>query len=72
MKNFKGGKLRALFSKSHMSFEVDRAKTKQPSLAEMTETAIKNLETNQKGYVLMVEAGRIRPCSPTEQMPIEH
>ena len=59
MKNFKGGKLRALFSKSHMSFEVDRAKTKQPSLAEMTETAIKNLETNQKGYVLMVEAGRI-------------
>lgn len=59
MKNFKGGKLRALFSKSHMSFEADRDPAEQPSLAEMTETAIKNLKSNQEGYVLMVEAGRI-------------
>jgi alkaline phosphatase len=59
MKNFKDGKLRALFSKSHMSFEADRDPAKQPSLAEMTETAIKNLKSNQEGYVLMVEAGRI-------------
>ena len=59
MKNFKDGKLRALFSKSHMSFEADRDPAKQPSLAEMTETAIRNLKSNQEGYVLMVEAGRI-------------
>ena len=59
MKNFKDGKLRALFSKSHMSFEADRDPAEQPSLAEMTETAIKNLKSNQEGYVLMVEAGRI-------------
>ena len=59
MKNFKDGKLRALFSKSHMSFEADRDPAEQPYLAEMTETAIKNLKSNQEGYVLMVEAGRI-------------
>lgn len=59
MKKFKDGKLRALFSKSHMSFEADRDPAEQPSLAEMTETAIKNLKSNQEGYVLMVEAGRI-------------
>ena len=59
MKNFKDGKLRALFSKSHMSFEADRDPAEQPSLAAMTETAIKNLKSNQEGYVLMVEAGRI-------------
>ena len=59
MKNFKDGKLRALFSKSHMSFEADRDPDVQPSLAEMTKTAIRNLKSNQEGYVLMVEAGRI-------------
>ncbi len=46
-----------LFASSHMSFENDRKS--EPSLTEMTEAAIKHLSQNQKGYFLMVEAGRV-------------
>ncbi|WP_295489514.1 alkaline phosphatase [Sphingorhabdus sp. EL138] len=54
-------KLLGLFEPSHMQFEADRtaAGGKEPSLAEMTTKAIAMLSKNQKGYVLMVEAGRI-------------
>ena len=54
-------KLLGLFEPSHMQFEADRtaAGNKEPSLAEMTTKAIAMLSKNQKGYVLMVEAGRI-------------
>ncbi len=48
-----------LFSQSHMAYEADRASTDQPSLSEMTEFAIKNLQARGTGYFLMVEAGRI-------------
>ena len=50
-----------LFEPSHMRYEVDRPKDAagEPSLAEMTTKAIDMLSTNRKGYVLMVEAGRI-------------
>jgi len=49
-----------LFKNSHMSFEADRDPDKEPSLAEMTSFAIDNLTArDDKGYVLMVEAGRI-------------
>ena len=50
-----------LFSASHMDFEVDRVAggEEQPSLAEMTGFAIDSLSQNKKGYVLMVEGGRI-------------
>jgi len=51
--------LLGLFTASHMSFEADRADTEEPSLAEMTSTAIDRLDDNADGYVLMVEAGRI-------------
>jgi alkaline phosphatase len=54
-------KLLGLFEPSHMQFEADRtaAGNKEPSLAEMTTKAIAILSKNRKGYVLMVEAGRI-------------
>jgi alkaline phosphatase len=54
-------KLLGLFEPSHMQFEADRtaAGNKEPSLAEMTTKAIAMLSKNTKGYVLMVEAGRI-------------
>ncbi|XP_064611812.1 alkaline phosphatase, tissue-nonspecific isozyme-like [Liolophura sinensis] len=50
-----------LFSNSHMDYEVSRDKspTGQPSLAEMTELAIKVLQKNEKGFFLLVEGGRI-------------
>lgn len=55
------GKLFGLFERSHMQYEADRAEDKagEPSLAEMTTKAIDMLSTNQDGFVLMVEAGRI-------------
>ncbi len=57
----KASKLLGLFEPSHMQFEADRtaAGGKEPSLAEMTTKAIAMLSKNRKGYVLMVEAGRI-------------
>jgi alkaline phosphatase len=53
--------LLGLFERSHMRYEADRANDAagEPSLAEMTDKAIKILQKNKKGYYLMVEAGRI-------------
>ena len=53
--------LLGLFNRSHMEYEADRAKDKagEPSLTEMTVKAIDILAKNPKGYVLMVEGGRI-------------
>ncbi|XP_076044983.1 alkaline phosphatase-like isoform X2 [Oratosquilla oratoria] len=50
-----------LFGDSHMDFEADRKNHAggQPSLANMTSTAIRLLSKNRKGYFLMVEGGRI-------------
>ena len=50
-----------LFDPSHMEFEIDRAKDTagEPSLTEMTEKAIQILSKNPRGFVLMVEGGRI-------------
>lgn len=46
-----------LFESSHMKYEHDR--TGEPSLAEMTETAIKALSGNPEGFYLEIEAGRV-------------
>ena len=50
-----------LFNESHMQYEADRANdvAGEPSLAEMTEKAIKILDNNEEGFFLMVESGRI-------------
>ena len=53
------GKLLALFTSSHMSYDLDRDATKEPSLAEMTGRSIDQLKSNGKGMFLMVEGGRI-------------
>jgi len=59
MMNARAGKLRGLFSRSHMSYEADRSDTEEPSLAEMTSVALDRLSSDEEGYVLMVEAGRV-------------
>jgi len=53
--------LLGLFEPNHMNYEADRSKDRsgEPSLAEMTRTAITVLKNNPKGFFLMVEGGRI-------------
>ena len=60
--------LLGLFERSHVQYEEDRQPfdgqpsrdaAGEPSLAEMTGKAIEILQKNQKGFYLMVEAGRI-------------
>lgn len=53
--------LLGLFEISHMQYDHDRPTDKagEPSLAEMTRTALKVLKRNPNGYFLMVEGGRI-------------
>ena len=46
-----------LLERSHMKYENDRSG--EPSLAEMTEAAIRHLSQQKNGYYLMVEAGRV-------------
>jgi len=54
-------RLLGLFEPSHMQFELRRGDDRggEPSLAQMTETAIRLLSQNVNGYFLMVEGGRI-------------
>lgn len=53
--------LLGLFNASHMQYESERKATKssEPSLTEMTETAIAHLQAYKTGYFLVVEGGRI-------------
>jgi alkaline phosphatase len=56
------GPLLALFEPDHMNYEHDRRtldRGGEPSLAEMTRAAITRLRHNPKGFVLLVEGGRI-------------
>ena len=55
----KTDRLFGLFTSSHMSYDLDRDPSKEPSLAEMTTKAMEALSKNSKGYFLMVEGGRI-------------
>ncbi|KAK3798073.1 hypothetical protein RRG08_034629 [Elysia crispata] len=51
--------LLGLFNQEHMQYEVDRNKTKEPSITDMTAKAIRILRKNPKGFFLFVESGRI-------------
>jgi alkaline phosphatase len=53
--------LMALFTSSHMNYEIDRDPQKEPSLKEMALKAIALLEKESKGkgYFLMIEGSRI-------------
>ncbi len=50
-----------LFNESHMQYDADRDNdvAGEPSIAQMTSTAIDVLDNNDKGFFLMVESGRI-------------
>nr|XP_031534617.1 intestinal-type alkaline phosphatase-like [Vicugna pacos] len=51
--------LMGLFEPGDMNYEVQRDLTKDPSLAEMTEAALRLLSRNPHGFYLFVEGGRI-------------
>ena len=51
-------KILGLFSDSHMDFEADRDSSDQPSLSEMVNVAINQLQKSKR-FLLVVEAGRI-------------
>ncbi|WP_041209888.1 alkaline phosphatase [Aeromonas jandaei] len=53
-----GKPLLGLFGASHMKYDLDRPAS-EPSLAQMTLAAIKQLKEKKQGYFLMVEGGRI-------------
>ena len=62
--------LLGLFGSSHMKYDLDRPAS-EPSLAQMTLAAIKQLKGKEKGYFLMVEGGvSTTPCTtPTPSAP---
>lgn len=55
------GPLLALFEPEHMRYEHERKDDRagEPSLAEMTRVAINRLRGNPRGFVLLVEGGKI-------------
>jgi len=57
-----GIKLKGLFNFDNMEFEterVERTPIQEPSLIEMTKTAIEILSRNPRGFFLLVEGGKI-------------
>ncbi|CAG5118472.1 unnamed protein product [Candidula unifasciata] len=51
--------LLGLFELSHMTYELERNASKEPSLTEMVDKAIRILKKNPKGFFLLIEGGRI-------------
>ena len=52
-------KVLALFTDSHLPYEIDRNQEEVPSLAELTAKGIEVLANYQNGFIMMVEGGRI-------------
>jgi len=51
--------LSGTFTKDHMSFEIDRNPSIEPSVSKMTVKAIELLKNHPNGYFLLVEGGEI-------------
>uniref|UniRef100_A0A2H1VP42 Alkaline phosphatase n=1 Tax=Spodoptera frugiperda TaxID=7108 RepID=A0A2H1VP42_SPOFR len=51
--------LLGLFEGSHMQYHMQADPASEPTLAELTEVAIRSLSRNQNGFFLFVEGGRI-------------
>lgn len=52
-------KILGLFASSHMDYKLLSDPQVQPSLTEMTTKALEVLRKNNKGFILLVEGGRI-------------
>jgi alkaline phosphatase len=56
--NFEGDKLIGFFDDSHIPYNLDR-ESETPELADQLNKAMEVLEKNEKGFVIMLEGGRI-------------
>jgi alkaline phosphatase len=59
LKQASGGKILGLFNMGNMAYEIDRAQTLEPRLAEMTAKTLQVLSRSPKGFFAMIEGGRI-------------
>ena len=63
------GKILGLFNMGNMSYEIDRAATAEPSLAEMTGKALQILSKSKRGFFVMIEGGRIDHAAHRNDAP---
>lgn len=59
MRADKNNKMWALYAERDMSYDMDRDPNKEPSIEEMTRTAIDKLSKNENGFFLMVEGSKV-------------
>jgi alkaline phosphatase len=64
-----GAKILGLFNMGNMVYEIDRATTMEPSLAEMTAKTLAVLSRNPKGFFAMIEGGRIDHAAHRNDAP---
>jgi alkaline phosphatase len=59
MRSDNNDKMWALYGKKDMDYDIDRNPEEQPSIEEMTRTAIEKLSKNENGFFLMVEGSKV-------------
>ncbi|MDL2255028.1 alkaline phosphatase [Parabacteroides sp. OttesenSCG-928-K15] len=59
MRADKNDKMWALYGSREMAYDIDRNPNEQPSIEEMTRTAIEKLSRNENGFFLMVEGSKV-------------
>lgn len=63
------GRVLGLFNMSNMSYEIDRMSSGEPSLAEMTGKALDVLARERRGFLAMIEGGRIDHAAHANDAP---
>jgi len=64
-----GPKILGLFNIGNMAYEIDRPKTQEPSLAQMTRKTLDVLSCSPNGFFAMIEGGRIDHASHRNDAP---
>jgi alkaline phosphatase len=59
MRNDGNDKMWALYGQKDMDYDIDRNPSEQPSIEEMTRTAIEKLSKSENGFFLMVEGSKV-------------
>ena len=63
------GRVLGLFNMGNMSYEIDRMGSGEPSLAEMTDKTLGILARERKGFLAMIEGGRIDHAAHANDAP---